>query len=82
MVSSPSSCSQALLDSTTDSSRLQAAVTPCAHVRLAVACCSYNLRVVECRLAAACLALALGASASQAREIKTLREVEPRIVDK
>lgn len=63
----------------------------CSHVAdmLALPCCmcggccrSYNLRVVECRLAAACLALALGAGAPEAREIKTLREVEPRIVDK
>lgn len=37
----------------------------------------YNLRVVECRLAAAALALALGASPEQARKTRTLKEVEP-----
>jgi len=37
----------------------------------------YNLRVVECRLAACVLALALGASAEKARDTRTLRQVEP-----
>ena len=37
----------------------------------------YNLRVVECRLAAAMLALALGATPEAALAIRTLREVEP-----
>jgi N-acetylgalactosamine kinase len=39
----------------------------------------YNLRVVECRLAAAVLALALGHSKEEARKIVTLKEVEPLI---
>ncbi|PRW59155.1 Galactokinase [Chlorella sorokiniana] len=39
----------------------------------------YNLRVVECRLAAAALALALGQSREEARKIITLKEVEPLI---
>jgi N-acetylgalactosamine kinase len=37
----------------------------------------YNLRVVECRLAACVLALALGAAPDAARATRTLREVEP-----
>lgn len=41
----------------------------CAHGR-------YNLRVVECRLASAVLALGLGADADVARGMTTLREVE------
>ncbi len=36
----------------------------------------YNLRVVECRLAACALAVALGTPAAQARELRTLRQVE------
>lgn len=43
---------------------------------------SYNLRVVECRLAACLLSLALGAPAAEARGVVTLREVEGRIADK
>lgn len=39
----------------------------------------YNLRVVECRLAAAVLAVALGETPETARKIRTLREVEPLI---
>jgi N-acetylgalactosamine kinase len=37
----------------------------------------YNLRVVECRLAAAALALALGAGRDAAARAATLKEVEP-----
>ena len=37
----------------------------------------YNLRVVECRLAACALALALGAAPEAARALRTLRQVEP-----
>jgi N-acetylgalactosamine kinase len=37
----------------------------------------YNLRVVECRLAAAVLALALGAGREVALKVRTLKEVEP-----
>jgi len=36
----------------------------------------YNLRVTECRLAAACLAVALGLPAAKAREVTTLQQVE------
>ncbi|KAK9816763.1 hypothetical protein WJX72_004871 [[Myrmecia] bisecta] len=39
----------------------------------------YNMRVVECRLAAICLAISLGHPKEQAVQIKTLREVEPII---
>lgn len=42
----------------------------------------YNLRVVECRLAAALLARKLGAAPSEAAKVKTLREVEPAIAAK
>lgn len=42
----------------------------------------YNLRVVECRLAAAVLAVALGMPADEARGVRTLREVEPLIEKK
>eukprot|EP00775_Hariotina_reticulata_P013759 gene13759-13878_t len=42
----------------------------------------YNLRVVECRLAAMALAVALGRSAAEAVAITTLKEVEPLIIDK
>lgn len=44
--------------------------------------CRYNLRVVECRLAAMLLAVALGKPASEAVRISTLKEVEPLIIDK
>lgn len=44
--------------------------------------CRYNLRVVECRLAAMVLAVALGKPASDAVKITTLKEVEPLIIDK
>jgi len=37
--------------------------------------CSYNLRVVECRLAAALLARKLGKGAADAAAINTLQEV-------
>mmetsp|Transcript_12996 Transcript_12996/g.36556 ORF Transcript_12996/g.36556 Transcript_12996/m.36556 type:complete len:381 (-) Transcript_12996:382-1524(-) len=40
----------------------------------------YNLRVVECRLAASCLAVALGHSAEKAKTVTTLSEIEPLIV--
>lgn len=46
------------------------------------ALCRYNLRVVECRLAAMLLAVALGKPASEAVSITTLKEVEPLIIDK
>lgn len=39
----------------------------------------YNLRVVECRLAAAVLALALGVAPDQARRTRTLQEIEPLV---
>lgn len=39
----------------------------------------YNLRVVECRLAAALIARKLGASPGVAARVRTLREVEPAI---
>jgi N-acetylgalactosamine kinase len=39
----------------------------------------YNLRVVECRLAAALLARRLGASAEEAAAVRTLRDVEERV---
>lgn len=42
----------------------------------------YNLRVVECRLAAAALALALGAERGEALALRTLREVEPLVAAK
>lgn len=42
----------------------------------------YNLRVVECRLAAAALAKGLGLSTSDATAINTLKEVEPLIINK
>jgi N-acetylgalactosamine kinase len=42
----------------------------------------YNLRVVECRLAAALIARALGAEPSAAAAVRTLREVEPAIAAK
>lgn len=41
--------------------------------------CSYNLRVVECRLAAMVLAAALGATPADAAAVKTLKDVEPLI---
>lgn len=40
---------------------------------------NYNMRVVECRLAAIVLAIALGATPAEARSIRTLKELEPRI---
>jgi hypothetical protein len=46
------------------------------------ACCRYNLRVVECRLAAMVLAVALGKPLSEAVSITTLKDVEPLIIDK
>eukprot|EP00879_Flechtneria_rotunda_P021739 GHRR01022923.1.p1 GENE.GHRR01022923.1~~GHRR01022923.1.p1 ORF type:complete len:434 (+),score=135.31 GHRR01022923.1:308-1609(+) len=42
----------------------------------------YNLRVVECRLAAMVLAVALGKPAAEAVNIITLKEVEPLIIAK
>lgn len=42
----------------------------------------YNLRVVECRLAAALMARKLGASVEAAARVKTLREVEPMIAER
>lgn len=42
----------------------------------------YNLRVVECRLAAMVLAVALGKAPSEAVGLTTLKEVEPLIIDK
>ncbi|GLI65895.1 hypothetical protein VaNZ11_009539 [Volvox africanus] len=43
----------------------------------------YNLRVVECRLAAVLLAMKLGLNAEEALEkIRTLRDVEPLIAEK
>ncbi|KAK9909559.1 hypothetical protein WJX75_004129 [Coccomyxa subellipsoidea] len=42
----------------------------------------YNLRVVECRLAAALLGLRLGVSKDKARELRTLREVEDLVREK
>ena len=42
----------------------------------------YNLRVVECRLAAAALGVSLGLEPSQAIERTTLKQVEPLAVDK
>jgi len=44
--------------------------------------CRYNLRVVECRLAAMVLAAALGKAPNEAVAITTLKEVEPLIIDK
>lgn len=41
----------------------------------------YNLRVVECRLAAALLARRLGASAEEAAAVRTLRDVEERVAE-
>jgi N-acetylgalactosamine kinase len=38
---------------------------------------SYNLRVVECRMAAALVARKLGAAPEAAAAVRTLREVEP-----
>jgi len=43
---------------------------------------SYNLRVVECRLAAALMARKLGTSVEAAARVKTLREVEPMIAER
>lgn len=43
---------------------------------------SYNLRVVECRLAAALIARKLGAAPAAAAAVRTLREVEPAIAEK
>ena len=40
---------------------------------------SFNLRVVECRLAAALLARKLGAAPEAAAAVRTLREVEPAV---
>lgn len=51
-------------------------------VWVAAAGCRYNLRVVECRLAAMVLAVALGKAPSEAVAITTLKEVEPLIIDK
>lgn len=42
----------------------------------------YNLRVVECRLAAALIARKLGAPPEAAAKVRTLREVEPAVADK
>jgi N-acetylgalactosamine kinase len=42
----------------------------------------YNLRVVECRLAAALLARRLGASPEEAAAVRTLRDVEERVAAK
>lgn len=42
----------------------------------------YNLRVVECRLAAMALAVALGQSSAEAVNITTLKQVEPLIIAK
>eukprot|EP00882_Tetradesmus_deserticola_P016206 GHRQ01017289.1.p1 GENE.GHRQ01017289.1~~GHRQ01017289.1.p1 ORF type:complete len:350 (+),score=139.38 GHRQ01017289.1:90-1139(+) len=42
----------------------------------------YNLRVVECRLAAMLLAVALGKAPAEAAGITTLKQVEPAIIDK
>eukprot|EP00798_Chlamydomonas_sp_ICE-L_P022440 gene22440-29553_t len=42
----------------------------------------FNMRVVECRLAAAMLAVALGATKEKAVEIKTLKDVEPFVTEK
>lgn len=44
--------------------------------------CSYNLRVVECRLAAMLLAVALGKPPGEAAAVTTLKQVEPAIIDK
>lgn len=52
------------------------------HNMCALPLCRYNLRVVECRLAAMVLAVALGKPASEAVAITTLKEVEPLIMDK
>jgi hypothetical protein len=43
---------------------------------------SYNLRVVECRLAAALMARKLGAGPQEAAAVRTLREIEPMIAAK
>ncbi len=43
---------------------------------------NYNMRVVECRLAAIVLAIALGQTPSQARSIMTLKQLEPLIAEK
>uniref|UniRef100_A0A383V891 Galactokinase n=1 Tax=Tetradesmus obliquus TaxID=3088 RepID=A0A383V891_TETOB len=42
----------------------------------------YNLRVVECRLAAMMLAVALGKPPGEAAAVTTLKQVEPAIIDK
>ncbi|GBF90169.1 galactokinase [Raphidocelis subcapitata] len=42
----------------------------------------YNLRVVECRLAAALIARKLGAPPAAAAAVRTLREVEPAVAEK
>lgn len=39
----------------------------------------YNLRVVECRLAAQVMATQLGLTPAQAADIRTLRDIEPLI---
>jgi hypothetical protein len=56
--------------------------TPGGRMPAFAARCSYNLRVVECRLAAALMARKLGAPPTAAAAVKTLREVEPQIAAK
>lgn len=42
----------------------------------------YNLRVVECRLAAQVMAHALGVPPEQVAQVRTLRDVEPLIIER
>ncbi|KAF5838871.1 ribosomal protein S5 domain 2-type protein [Dunaliella salina] len=41
----------------------------------------YNLRVVECRLAAIMMTLALGATPEASRSVQTLKDVEPKVAE-